>query len=163
MLVYIFTYVQKWLITIDNEDIHVSLVVSREKLDYELEITSSTGDDSKPLLTRTRAVADGLLERLNLLLHVTIMPEAGNVHVTRSRSTIHDMQNTGASKLHPSPYYRNHALALIFFEGDLNLVIAIDVSYFLCSLGDGAQRYRRTEGFCTVTSQPLDESRSRHY
>ena len=64
----------------------------REKLDLELELaTSGAADRERPRLARTRAVSASVLERLSLLLHVTIMPEggAGVGGVSRSHSTSH--------------------------------------------------------------------------
>ena len=62
----------------------------RQKLDTEPS-TSATSDTKHAPLTRTRAVSSGLLERLDLLLHVTILPEAPvsgtSSHVSRSQST----------------------------------------------------------------------------
>ena len=54
----------------------------REKLDAEASVSSPGGRSSMP---KTRALVVALLERLNLLLTVTIAPE-GAVHITRSFS-----------------------------------------------------------------------------
>ncbi len=40
------------------------------------------------VMARTRQVVDGLLERLNLLLYVTIAPEEGTAGLTRSLSVM---------------------------------------------------------------------------
>ena len=63
-------------------DIYIFLMFFREKLDAEASVSSPGGRSSMP---KTRALVVALLERLNLLLTVTIAPE-GAVHITRSFS-----------------------------------------------------------------------------
>ena len=50
----------------------------------------------KRALPRTQAVVHGVLERLNLLLHVTIAPESG-VGITRSVSHMPDTHRNSQS------------------------------------------------------------------
>ena len=52
-----------------------------------MEATEPLPDD-RPALPGTRAIATGLLERLQLLLQVTIMPEHGAQPCVRSRSLL---------------------------------------------------------------------------
>ena len=55
----------------------------REKLESELALLCA--DETRPRMEKTEAVVAGLLERLNLLLHVTIALE-GSTGLTRSMS-----------------------------------------------------------------------------
>ena len=60
-----------------------SFVICREKLDSEVASEIQAGVETKTM-PKTTQLVNGLLERLNLLLHVTIAPEGGGL--TRSVS-----------------------------------------------------------------------------
>ncbi len=48
----------------------------------------TTDKQAVVVMAKTRQVVDGLLERLNLLLYVTIAPEQGTAGLTRSLSVM---------------------------------------------------------------------------
>ena len=59
----------------------------------ESELALLVADDARPRMEKTAAVVAGLLERLNLLLHVTIAPE-GSTGLTRSMSQVPEPHKT---------------------------------------------------------------------
>ena len=63
--------------------LNVSIICSREKLEAEVAAENVSNKEVKPM-PKTALLVNGLLERLNLLLHVTIAPEGGGI--TRSVS-----------------------------------------------------------------------------
>ena len=69
------------------------MLCNREKLETEVSAESVSDKDVKSM-PKTALLVNGLLERLNLLLHVTIAPEGGGL----TRSVSH-MPEKSASEL----------------------------------------------------------------
>ena len=133
--------------------IFLRFIIRREKLESEVASEISAGVEPKAM-PKTTQLVNGLLERLNLLLHVTIAPEGGGL----TRSVSHMPEKT-ASKFLNQFLKRNksmlwHHIALSQFYHDNNGLFPYPVPNVM--VRSDTDVLKATPGYTRSMSAPLD-------